>query len=122
MPCSCGKRSALKVLFAPKPELIVVSSGRGISLCEDAETPIEPGMAFWVRAGEMHQIINTGQEMLKPVTLFVPPFSADELYQSCLDAARKDSGNAKGRGSLLPVGMLTRGGRSKYEPVETGEA
>ena len=34
-------------------------------VCDGIETSIEPDMAFWVRAGEMHQIINTGRRVYK---------------------------------------------------------
>ena len=59
-----------------RPELIYVVSGKGVAICEGQETPIEADMALWVRAGEMHQVKNTGDETLKLATVFVPGYSA----------------------------------------------
>jgi mannose-6-phosphate isomerase-like protein (cupin superfamily) len=75
--------------------LIVIVTGRGVSVCEGVEMPIEPDMALWVRAGEAHQLINTGHETMKLVTMFIPPYTAEELYHSCLEAARKDAGDGQ---------------------------
>ena len=72
-----------------RPELILILTGRGISVCEGHQTPIEPDMALWVRAGEKHQVINTSDEMLKLATLFVPGFTAEDSYNRCLDAANE---------------------------------
>jgi len=44
-----------------RPELIQILAGRGISVCDGMNTPVEPDIALWVQAGEMHQIINTGK-------------------------------------------------------------
>lgn len=59
-----------------RPELIYVVSGMGVSICERKEIPIEADMALWVRAGEMHQVKNTGDETLKLATVFVPGYSS----------------------------------------------
>jgi len=45
-----------------RPELIQIISGRGVSVCDGVKTPIEPDMALSIRAGEMHQVINTGEQ------------------------------------------------------------
>jgi len=70
-----------------RPELIQILSGRGISVCEGKEIPVEPDMALWVRAGEMHQIINTGVESIKLATVFVPGYTARENLERCVRAA-----------------------------------
>ena len=75
-----------------RPELITVLSGRGISICNGVETPIELDMALWIRKGEMHQIVNTGEESMKLATVFIPPYTEKQLHQSCLDAAEKAKG------------------------------
>jgi mannose-6-phosphate isomerase-like protein (cupin superfamily) len=70
-----------------RPELIYVVSGRGVSVCEGAETPIGPDMALWVRAGEKHQMINTGEETLKLATVFIPGYSAKETITRMVEVA-----------------------------------
>lgn len=71
-----------------RPELIQILSGRGISVCDGVETPVEPDMALWVRAGEMHQIINTGPESIKLATVFVPGYTAKENLERIVKAAK----------------------------------
>ncbi len=70
-----------------RPELILIVSGRGISVCDGKETPIEPDMALWVKAGEMHQVINTGDESIKLATVFVPGYTAKENLDRIVKAA-----------------------------------
>jgi mannose-6-phosphate isomerase-like protein (cupin superfamily) len=74
-----------------RPELILIVSGRGVSVCDDIEMPVEPDMALWVKAGEMHQIINTGEESIKLATVFVPGYTSEEN----LDRIRKAAEDAK---------------------------
>jgi mannose-6-phosphate isomerase-like protein (cupin superfamily) len=71
-----------------RPELIQILSGRGVSVCDGVETPVEPDMALWVRAGEMHQIINTGPESIKLATVFVPGYTAKENLERIVKAAK----------------------------------
>ena len=40
-----------------RPELIIILSGEGKSICDGKEINIEHEMALWVRKSEMHQII-----------------------------------------------------------------
>jgi mannose-6-phosphate isomerase-like protein (cupin superfamily) len=70
-----------------RPELILIVTGRGISVCDGVETPIEPETALWIRKGEMHQIINTGEDTMKLATVFIPPYTSEELYGTCMKAA-----------------------------------
>jgi mannose-6-phosphate isomerase-like protein (cupin superfamily) len=56
--------------------LIYIVAGEGVAICEGNETPLEADMALWVRAGEMHQVKNTGHETLKLATVFVPGYAA----------------------------------------------
>lgn len=72
-----------------KPELIQIISGHGIAICDGEETQIGPDMALYVRAGEMHQVINTGEETLKLATVFVPGFNSQENFDRCLNAAKE---------------------------------
>jgi mannose-6-phosphate isomerase-like protein (cupin superfamily) len=71
-----------------RPELIYIVHGRGKSLCEGKEIPIETDMALWVPAGEKHQIINTGDESMKLATVFVPGFSGKDNIKRCEDATK----------------------------------
>jgi mannose-6-phosphate isomerase-like protein (cupin superfamily) len=73
-----------------RPELIYIVHGRGTSVCEGKEIPIEADMALWVPAGEMHQVKNTGDESMKLATVFVPGFSGKANIKRCEDAATKE--------------------------------
>jgi len=70
-------------------ELIYIVSGRGIAKAGDKETPICADMVLFAEKDELHQIVNTGSETLKLATVFVPPYTAKENYDRCLNAARK---------------------------------
>lgn len=72
-----------------RPELILIVSGRGISVCDGKKIPIEPDMALWVKAGEMHQVINTGEESIKLATVFVPGYTAKENLDRIVKAAEE---------------------------------
>jgi mannose-6-phosphate isomerase-like protein (cupin superfamily) len=72
-----------------RPELIYIVYGRGMSLCEGKEVPIETDMALWVPAGEKHQIKNLGDESMKLATVFVPGFSGKDNIKRCEEAATK---------------------------------
>lgn len=74
-----------------RPELIMVVSGRGVSICDGVETPLEPDMALWVKAGEMHQVINQGEEAMKLATVFIPGYTAEDLLGGIMEAAKRDS-------------------------------
>lgn len=73
-----------------RPELIYIVYGRGMSLFEGKEIPIEADMALWVLAGEKHQIKNLGDESMKLATVFVPGFSGEDNIKRCEDAVAKD--------------------------------
>ncbi len=72
-----------------RPELIYVVSGKGESVCEGNACEIQPDVILWVRAGEKHQIKNTGDEILKLATVFTPAITAEFNYNRCLTAAKK---------------------------------
>lgn len=71
-----------------KPELIQIVSGHGKAICDGVEIEVGPDMALYVRAGEKHQMINTGEETLKLATVFVPGFNSQENIDRCLNAAK----------------------------------
>jgi mannose-6-phosphate isomerase-like protein (cupin superfamily) len=70
-----------------RPELIYIVSGHGEGLVEGATTLLEMDTALFVRAGEWHQMKNTGLEPLKMATVFVPGIRAEDNYRRCLTAA-----------------------------------
>ena len=70
-----------------RPELIQILSGRGVAVCDAKEIPVEPDMALWVLAGEMHQMINTSEESMKLATVFVPGYTAEENLDRIRSAA-----------------------------------
>ena len=76
-----------------RPELIVVVSGRGKSVCDGKEIRVQPDMALWIKPGEKHQLINDGDEMLKLYTFFTPAYRAEDLLGGILDAASRDQKN-----------------------------
>lgn len=78
-----------------RPELIQILHGRGVSVCNGVRTAVEADMALWVRPGEMHKIVNTGEESIKLATVFVPGYTAKENIQRIVRAA---SNARKGRG------------------------
>jgi len=47
-----------------------VISGRGIIECEDKKYDLKPGVAFYVREGVAHRVINTGDEQLVLLNVF----------------------------------------------------
>ena len=57
-----------------RPELIVVVSGRGKSICDGKEIRVQPDMALWIKPGEKHQLVNDGDETLKLYTFFTPAY------------------------------------------------
>lgn len=76
-----------------RPELIYIVSGQGESTCEGETIEVKEDVALWVRAGERHQMKNTGPEVLKLATIFVPAYTAEENYRRCLDAAVSTDNN-----------------------------
>lgn len=70
-----------------RPELIYIVSGQGVSTCEGESIEVKEDVVLWVRAGERHQMKNTGTDVLKLATVFVPAYTAEENYSRCLDAA-----------------------------------
>jgi len=70
-----------------RPELIYIVSGRGIAICEGESVEVQGDTILWVRAGEKHQMKNTGAETLKLATAFIPGYTTEFSYGRCLDAA-----------------------------------
>lgn len=70
-----------------RPELIYIISGRAQSTSPDAAVALGPGTALWVESGEMHKLMNTGDDSLTFVTVFAPAYPAETLYAACLERA-----------------------------------
>ncbi len=75
-------------------ELIYIVSGRGLAVSEGREVEVQGDVILWVRPGEKHQIVNTGPETLKLATVFIPPYTAKQNYDRCLNAAKAAAGTA----------------------------
>lgn len=75
-----------------RPELIYVVYGRGVAVCDNKEYPIEADVVFWVPANEMHQVKNTGDDILKLATVFIPGYSSKDhigrIKKAAEDASR----------------------------------
>lgn len=70
-----------------RPELILILTGRGVSVCDGIEYEVQPDMALWVKPGEMHKLVNTSQESMKLATVFVPGYTAAENLERIKRAA-----------------------------------
>jgi len=70
-----------------RPELIYLVSGKGLARCEGEQVEIAPETAMWVPAGEKHEVRNTGDGPMVIVTVFVPGYTAESAYQTCLERA-----------------------------------
>jgi quercetin dioxygenase-like cupin family protein len=80
-----------------RPELIIVLAGRGKLLCDRVETDFGPDMALWILKDERHQLVNTGDEMIKLATVFVPGYRAQDLLGGILAAAEAARGAGAAR-------------------------
>jgi len=74
-----------------RPELIYVVSGRGYATCDGSRVDVQPDTILWVRAGEMHELRNTGAETLKLFTVFIPGMTVEQTYKRCIDGARQNA-------------------------------
>jgi quercetin dioxygenase-like cupin family protein len=54
-------------------EIIFILSGRGEFVTPESRTALEPGTAIFIPPGSPHQIVVTGSETIKLVTVFSPP-------------------------------------------------
>jgi mannose-6-phosphate isomerase-like protein (cupin superfamily) len=68
-------------------ELMCVIGGRGEAMVGDERFPLEPEVIFWAGAKVDHQIVNTGDETLKILAIYVPPV-AEDFVQQALEGAR----------------------------------
>ncbi len=73
-----------------RPELIYIVSGEGILNCNRKEYKIKEGVVIWVTSKDKHQIINTGNDFLKIVTVFIPGYDSRELLGGIIESAERD--------------------------------
>lgn len=52
---------------------LYVISGRGKGVVAEQEVNLEPGTLLLIKAGEAHELFNTGDQPLKTLNLYTPP-------------------------------------------------
>ena len=60
-------------------ELMVFTSGKGKAWLEGVEYELKPGVAIYAAPGKIHKTMNTGDEPLTIICVFVPPFNPDYI-------------------------------------------
>jgi mannose-6-phosphate isomerase-like protein (cupin superfamily) len=71
-------------------ELIFIIAGEGIVTCDGQVVPVAPDDVLFVRAGELHQVTNSGSTVMRMATVFVPGYPAAENYARCLGSSGSD--------------------------------
>lgn len=71
-----------------------VEEGRGEVVINGEATRIESGAGLVIRAGDRHNVRNTGDKPLKMYTLYAPPHHADGTIQRTREDALKAEGMA----------------------------
>lgn len=74
-----------------RPELLYIISGQGVAKGDGEKCQVGPDTAIWVETDEPHELINTGDEVLKLITVFVPAYQAADLYGQCLQRAKDNT-------------------------------
>lgn len=59
-------------------ELIYVVTGRGTGLIGEESFSIEPDTIFWAPKDVFHQVVNTGGETMKLLTVFAPGMNRED--------------------------------------------
>ena len=62
-------------------ELMVFVSGRGRAWLDGVEHGLKPGVAIYAPPGVEHRTMNTGDEPLEIVCVFIPPAPSDYIRQ-----------------------------------------
>jgi mannose-6-phosphate isomerase-like protein (cupin superfamily) len=62
-------------------QFIYVVKGEGMSVLGDHKADFEEGGAICIAAGELHNVINTGDKPMKLFTVYSPPEHAANLVQ-----------------------------------------
>jgi mannose-6-phosphate isomerase-like protein (cupin superfamily) len=72
-----------------------IEEGKGEVVINGEATRIESGTGLVIRAGDRHNVRNTGEKPLKMYTLYAPPHHADGTIQ----LTREDAAKAEGSGT-----------------------
>jgi len=72
-----------------RTELIYIVEGKGEFFCNGKTHPLGPDTCVYVEAGDVIQIRNSGEDMLKLVSVYRDPFRAEDLYRRVMDTARE---------------------------------
>ena len=74
---------------AEHDQFIRVESGTGKAIMDGVESDLADGSAVVIPAGVEHNIINTGETVMKLYTLYTPPEHADQtVHQTKAEALR----------------------------------
>ncbi len=74
-------------------QLLYIVKGEGVAVFGESEQSFEKGAVFCVPAGTRHNVINTGDEPLKLLTVYAPPQHAPgtvHVTKADADAAEKE--------------------------------
>jgi mannose-6-phosphate isomerase-like protein (cupin superfamily) len=52
---------------------LYVLSGRGTAKVENREVELDAGVLLLIESGEVHEIVNTGEEPLRTLNFYAPP-------------------------------------------------
>lgn len=63
-------------------ELMVVTSGEGKAWLEGEEYPLKPGAVLYAPPGAEHRTLNTSDEPMNIICVFVPPAPADYIRKN----------------------------------------
>ena len=78
-------------------QVLYFQSGRGVSVLDGRETPVERGDVVIVSPGTKHNFINTGSEPLIVATVYVPPNHIDgTVHKTKADAVADEADEAFG--------------------------
>lgn len=80
-------------------QFIRLDAGEGRVMLDDAEYPIKEGYGIVIPAGAKHNLVNTGQGIMKLYTLYSPPHHEDGVLHSDKSHAEADSEEFDGKTS-----------------------
>jgi len=60
-------------------EVMYFLSGKGLFVTEDEEIPLEAGVCIYNPPGAYHEIVNTGEEILKFVWIYSPQLASHRV-------------------------------------------
>ena len=73
-----------------------IESGSGSAILDGVTTSIKDGIAVIVPAGTEHNIVNTGETVMKLYTLYAPPNHRDGTIHKTKAAAQSDTEHCDG--------------------------